>query len=154
MKPTFNFQRKRAFTLVELLVVIAIIAVLIGLLLPAIQKVREAASVIQCANNEKQLILAIHAYADANSVLPPANFYQIVNQTTGNAAQGSVFYALLPYYDQGNLFNEYTQDIAKPGYLGAEFSPLSVHWCRSDPTVIKGIGTVAPNYATGNYALN
>ena len=109
-----------AFTLIELLVVIAIIAVLIGLLLPAVQKVREAANITQCANNEKQLMLAVHAYADANNGrLPPSNFYQIVNPTTGNAAEGSAFYAMLPYYDQGNLFNAYTQDIPKPGYLTA-----------------------------------
>jgi prepilin-type N-terminal cleavage/methylation domain-containing protein len=146
---------RRAFTLIELLVVIAIIAILIALLVPAVQKVREAASVVQCINNEKQLMLAIHAYADANnSRLPPSNFNQVVNQTTGHTAQGSAFYALLPYYDQGNLFSIYTQDIAAPGYLGAQFTPLPVHVCHSDPTTSNGIGTVAPYYATGNYALN
>jgi prepilin-type N-terminal cleavage/methylation domain-containing protein len=144
-----------AFTLIELLVVIAIIAVLIGMFLPAVQKVREAANVSQCANNEKQLMLALHAYADANNgSLPPANFYQIVNQTAGTAAEGSAFYAMLPYHEQGNLFNEFTQDIPKPGYLGAQFTPLAIHVCKSDPTTTNGIGSVAPNYATGNYALN
>ena len=146
---------RAAFTLIELLVVIAIIAVLIGLLLPAVQKVREAASAIKCVNNEKQLMLAAHAYADThNGQLPPPNFYQVVNQQTGNAAEGSAFYALLAYYEQGNLFNADTQDISKPGYLTACFVPLAVHVCPSDPTTNNGIGTVAPNYATGNYALN
>jgi prepilin-type N-terminal cleavage/methylation domain-containing protein len=142
------------FTLLELLVVIAIMAVLIGLLLPAVQKVREMANVIRCTNNEKQLLLAVHAYHDANSRLPPSNFYQVVNPQTGRAAEGSAFYALLPYYEQGNLFNQCTQDIPNPGYLAAEYVPLAIHVCPSDPTTINGVGTVAPNYATGNYALN
>jgi prepilin-type N-terminal cleavage/methylation domain-containing protein len=146
---------RAAFTLIELLVVIAIIAILIALLVPAVQKVREAASITQCINNEKQLMLAIHAYADGNTGrLPPSNFYQVVNQATGNAAEGSAFYALLPYYDQGNLFASLTQDVAKPGYLTGQFVPLAVHVCHSDPTTSNGVGTVAPNYATGNYALN
>jgi prepilin-type N-terminal cleavage/methylation domain-containing protein len=143
-----------AFTLIELLVVIAIISVLIGLLLPAVQKVREVASVAQCGNNEKQLMVAIHAYQDAMRSLPPSNFNQVVNAQTGNAAQGSGFYALLPYYEQGNLFNLCTRDIPKPGYLTACWVPLKVHVCPSDPTNSNGIGNVAPNYATGNYALN
>jgi type II secretory pathway pseudopilin PulG len=138
------------------LVVIAIIAILIALLVPAVQRVREAASVNQCINNEKQLMLAIHAYADANNGrLPPSNFYQIVNPQTGNAAEGSAFYALLPYYDQGNLFDSTTQDIPNPGYLAVQFFPLAIHVCHSDPTISSsGIGSVAPYYATGNYALN
>lgn len=145
---------RSAFTLIELLVVIAIIAVLIGLLLPAVQKVREAANVTRCGNNEKQLILAIHAYADANNRLPPANFYQVVDSSNNLAAEGSTFFALLPFYEQGNLFNAYTQNIPQPGYLGVEYKPLNLHVCPTDPTTINGIGTVAPNLATGNYAVN
>jgi prepilin-type N-terminal cleavage/methylation domain-containing protein len=146
---------RSAFTLIELIVVIAIIAVLIGMLLPAVQHVRESANLIQCGNNEKQLMLAVHQYADANNGhLPPSNFYQVVNPTTGNAAEGSGFYALLPYYEQGNLFKSLTQDIPQPGYLGAEFTPIAIHDCPSDPTSHGGLGSVAPYYGIGNYALN
>lgn len=144
-----------AFTLLELLVVIAIIAVLIALLVPAVQKVREAANVTQCLNNEKQLMLAVQLYSDAyDGHLPPSNFYQVVNATTGNAAEGSAFYALLPFYEQNTVFKAFTQDVSNPGYLSACFTPLSVHVCPSDPTNTGGLGNVAPNYATGNYALN
>jgi prepilin-type N-terminal cleavage/methylation domain-containing protein len=149
-------RSRRGFTLIELLVVIAIVAVLIALLVPAVQKVREMASRTQCANNEKQLILAIHNYAGTmNSKLPPANFYQVVNLQTGNAAEGSAFYALLPYYEQQDLFQQYTQDRQDAGYRGAQYVPICpIHVCPSDPTTVNGIATTDARSATGNYALN
>ncbi len=148
-------QKRHAFTLIELLVVIAIIALLVGLLLPAVQKVREAANRIKCANHLKQLMLATQNYASTfNGSLPPANFYQVVNPQTGNAAEGSAFYVLLPYYEQENVFTTYTQDRPDPGYLGAQYVPLAVHVCPSDPTIDGGIAILDGKTATSNYALN
>jgi prepilin-type N-terminal cleavage/methylation domain-containing protein len=145
--------RRTAFTLIELLVVIAIIAVLIGLLLPAVQKVREAANRMSCQNKFKQIILAVHNYAGANSHrLPPVNFYQVVNSQTGNVAQGSAHYAILPYLEQTNLYNQYTIDRPDAGFGndlaykggGAVNVPLKTFSCPSDPTQSHGLAVGGP----------
>src|SRR5829696_7127280 len=100
-------RRPRAFTLIELLVVIAIIAVLIGLLLPAVQKVREAAQRTTCQNNMKQIGLGAHNYASANGALPPGHLNALNQITSSDVFEGQCIGSLtlmLPYLEQDALF--------------------------------------------------
>jgi prepilin-type N-terminal cleavage/methylation domain-containing protein/prepilin-type processing-associated H-X9-DG protein len=108
-----KIRRRRGFTLVELLVVIAIIAVLIGLLIPAVQKVREAAARIQCANNLKQLGLAMHMHHDAKRTFPPAYVNQGPWPTADSPWRLGHGWApfLLPYIEKQPLYNRYRWDV-------------------------------------------
>ena len=114
---------RRGFTLIELLVVIAIIAILIGLLLPAVQKVREAAARMTCQNNIKQLVLACHNYESANSVLPP--------YAVGTTAEfASAHFLLLPYVEQDNLHRQ-----ANGISFNVRTQGVKTFVCPTDPTV-------------------
>ncbi len=159
--PVHRSGRSHGFTLIELLVVIAIIAILIGLLLPAVQKVREAAARLQCQNNLKQISLAVQNCSDSHQgKMPPGmGGYPQSNspQTRGATSFGGVLFYLLPYIEQQNMYNwcvlkngqGYDPELGVNGLLTMN---VKTYVCPSDPTY--GNGMMQGWAAVGSYNFN
>jgi prepilin-type N-terminal cleavage/methylation domain-containing protein/prepilin-type processing-associated H-X9-DG protein len=162
------YRRCRGFTLIELLVVIAIIAVLMSLLIPAVQKVREAAARIKCANNMKQLGVACHAYHDVNGQFPPAILMWYATWGDWNGTSNiedprfgpNWICLILPYIEQGNLYNTGQPQLytAAQGWSQQwrvmRGTQIKVLQCPSDYHNQPPYSQTGGGWERGNYAAN
>jgi prepilin-type N-terminal cleavage/methylation domain-containing protein/prepilin-type processing-associated H-X9-DG protein len=163
---------RRGFTLIELLVVIAIIAILIGLLLPAVQKVREAAARMSCQNKLKQLGLALHNFQDANSKLPPGAEAEVCPRSVPNCTtfiRGTSWITyILPYIEQDNVHKMYNYDLAYFDNDPVGLTVIPTLYCPSGPDARRHLdpnsnvancvtthyyGIMGPGGATDNFTL-
>ena len=149
-----SFQiRRNAFTLIELLVVLAIVALLIGLLLPAVQKVRETAAKIKCSNSLHQITLAAHQGHDTNGSLPPGLGYW-----PGQGAYGTFHFHLLPFLEQNALYQEsYFAGIYFVGNNQVFAQPVKAFVCPSDPSVPptdQATDLIGNTWGVSTYAVN
>jgi len=146
-----NRPSRRAFTLIELLVVIAIIATLIGLLLPAVQKAREAANRSKCQNNLKQIAMGCHSYMSSYNWFPAGYIWN------GSGNESTWISNLLPYIEQQALYNSanFSQDFGQLPNSNDTIcgTVLSIFTCPSDLNLGNQY-TLNPPYARGNYAGN
>src|SRR5262245_32134687 len=148
--------RRRGFALIELLVVIAIIAVLIGLLVPAVQKVREASARAKCQNNLKQIALACHHAHDVYGVIPPG-IGSFPNRNTGEGAYEVILFHLLPYVEQEPLYRKaIVNNIASAKNNNVYRESVPLYNCPSDPSSDRGVATdnVGTTWGTSTYAGN
>jgi prepilin-type N-terminal cleavage/methylation domain-containing protein len=153
-----------AFTLTELLVVLAIIGILIGLILPAVMRVRAAAARAQCANQLKQVALACHSFHDGFGRMPPAfGFFPRADIYNGANGLGNTFFHLLPFVEQQNLYQHSRHKPAADGkkqldyFLytanGVHQTQVPLFNCPADPSLAPGVDK-ATNYAPSSYAGN
>jgi prepilin-type N-terminal cleavage/methylation domain-containing protein/prepilin-type processing-associated H-X9-DG protein len=168
MASTQGWARKdrRGFTLIELLVVIAIIAILIGLLLPAVQKIREAANRMKCSNNMKQIGLGLHNYNDVNGQLPPAviglptmTANQVMTQPLNVGPNWAIL--LLPFIEQDNLFNLYSTSIQNyrngindQNWRAIRTNRIPIYVCPSDPFAATPCSLYTGGWVRGSYGAN